>query len=143
LTCGHHEKHGWYSSCRCCLSKSRSKIKNKTLNESNSFFRTKCQRYMKRTGCCASPHHSSSLSDCICNHPSSCRTFLCSPLFCNESDHGINHLDGDCHVVICCNCVSCFDGSHGSCNNAAGSSNHGWEQSEDEPSSSLLAAFSP
>jgi hypothetical protein len=36
-----------------------------------------------------------------------------------------------------------FDGSRASCDNAAGSSNHGCMRWEDEPSSSLLAAYCP
>ncbi len=50
-----------------------------TLSGSDSFFETKCPRLTKRAGCCAWPCHSFSWSDCVCNHPSSCRTFFCSP----------------------------------------------------------------
>ncbi len=50
------------------------------------------------------------------NHLSYCRTFFWSPTLCDMGCHCINHLDGNCPVGNCHNCVSCFDGgcsSHG------------------------------
>ncbi len=73
----------------------------------------------------------------------SCRTFSCCPSPCNKSDCGVNRLDGNCHIVVCCNRIGCFDGSCSSCNIAASIWSHFCKQWEDELSSSLLAAFSP
>ncbi len=73
---------------------------------------------------------------------SSHRNFSCSHSLCNESDRDVDHLNGDCHVIVCHDRVSCFDGSCSSCNDPAGSSNHGCKQREEGPFSSLLAAFS-
>ncbi len=70
-------------------------------------------------------------------------TFYCSPSCCDKSDCGVDLLNGDCHVVVCHDCVGRFDDSHGFCDDDASGLSHGCEQQEDEPSSSLLDAFSP
>ncbi len=136
LLCNHHETHdGWCSSC--CLSKSKIGNNNEkeTLNQSDSFFSTKCLHSTNRTGHCAWPRCSFSLSDHVCDHPSFHRTCCsCSPCLCNKSDCGVDCLNDDSRVVGHHDHIGCFEDSHASCNDTAGSSNHGCAQWEDEPS---------
>jgi hypothetical protein len=113
------------------------------LDREQLLFQMKCPQSTKKSGLCAWPHRFSFWSDCICGHLSSRRIFSCSPSLCVKNDHGVNCLDGNCHVGIHRNCIGCFDGGCGTRGNDSCGLSHSYEQLEDEPSSFPSAASSP